>query len=350
MGLRIGIPRALLYYDYFLLWSTFLEGLGLEIVLSPKTDWEIVKGGIKAAVAAGEETCLPVKVFWGHIRNLASQKVDYLFIPRYLSSEPHRFLCPKFSGLPCMLRQLMPEIPPVLNVNLDLRKPKGALPEEMYRLGKLFTFNSWKIRLAYRLARENQKSFRNKMLQGVLPEEIFFNRTEKGEALKGRLLSTSDRSVSSRKILRVGLIGHGYNLYDGYANMNIIKKLQELGAEVITSKMCSEAEIKIGLQKTQRNIFWGFGQEIIGSAFYLLEERAVNGIILLLSFACAPDATITEIVERAYQRAGTPCLRLMLDEYSTGGVIITRVKEFMEMLKRKNESCASVHGHPVDCP
>ncbi len=347
MGLKIGIPRALLYYDYFLLWNTFLESLGVEIVLSQKTNKDIVNNGIKSAV---EETCLPVKVFLGHVHNLAQKKVDYLFIPRYISVEPRRFLCPKFMGLPYMIKHLIPGIPPVLNVDIDMRKQKGELPVEMYRLGRLFTFNPWKIRMAYRLARENQKSFKKMMLQGFLPEEVFFNGTEKSKALKRTVLKENDQD---RNVLRIGLIGHSYNLYDKYINMNILEKLQEMGVQIITSKMFSEAEVNSGLKKLQKDIFWTFGKETIGSAFYLLEERITHGIILLVSFACGPDSIIMDLIDRAYKRAGIPCLTLVLDEHSAEGGVITRLEAFIEMLKwrkQKNEGYFSTHGKPVDCP
>ncbi|MHA1830764.1 MAG: acyl-CoA dehydratase activase-related protein, partial [Candidatus Helarchaeota archaeon] len=42
---RIGIPRSLLYYKYFPLWKTFLEELGVEIVLSDRTNSKIIDIG-----------------------------------------------------------------------------------------------------------------------------------------------------------------------------------------------------------------------------------------------------------------------------------------------------------------
>jgi len=33
-NLKIGIPQALLYYEYFPLWKNFLEGLGAEVIIS----------------------------------------------------------------------------------------------------------------------------------------------------------------------------------------------------------------------------------------------------------------------------------------------------------------------------
>src|SRR3990170_930343 len=75
--LKIGIPKALLYYQYFPLWSTFFQELGMEVVTSDPTSKAIMAAGSGRMVA---ETCLPVKVYCGHILHLAG-KSDYVFIP-----------------------------------------------------------------------------------------------------------------------------------------------------------------------------------------------------------------------------------------------------------------------------
>ncbi|MBU2609087.1 MAG: hypothetical protein KKF26_07200, partial [Chloroflexi bacterium] len=35
--IRVGIPRALLYYQYYPAWKTFFEELGAEVVVSAPT-------------------------------------------------------------------------------------------------------------------------------------------------------------------------------------------------------------------------------------------------------------------------------------------------------------------------
>lgn len=35
--MRVGIPRALLYYQYYPAWKTFFEEMGAEVVVSPPT-------------------------------------------------------------------------------------------------------------------------------------------------------------------------------------------------------------------------------------------------------------------------------------------------------------------------
>jgi len=117
--------------------------------------------------------------------------------------------------------------------------------------------------------------------------------------------------------------------------------------------MCSKAEMNSGLKRLQKDIFWTFGRETIGSAFYLLQNKMVDGVILLVSFACGPDSIIMDIIERAFKREGLPFLTLVLDEHSGEGGVITRLEAFIEMLKWReqgNESYFSTHGKSLDCP
>ena len=75
--MRIGIPRALLYYQYYPMWQTFFEELGAEVVVSPPTTQTMLTEGSARVVA---DTCLPEKVFLGHILSLVDT-CDFIFIP-----------------------------------------------------------------------------------------------------------------------------------------------------------------------------------------------------------------------------------------------------------------------------
>jgi len=48
---RVGIPRALSYYQYYPGWKTFFEALGAETVVSPPTNKAIFAAGNSRAVA-----------------------------------------------------------------------------------------------------------------------------------------------------------------------------------------------------------------------------------------------------------------------------------------------------------
>ena len=105
--MKIGIPRALLYYWYGPAWQAFFRAAGLEPVVSPPTNKAIMTAGLKAAV---DEICLPVKIFIGHCLEL-QKTCDAVLVPRLTSVARKEFTCPKFMGLPDMVRRLLPQRP-----------------------------------------------------------------------------------------------------------------------------------------------------------------------------------------------------------------------------------------------
>ena len=65
--MKIGIPRALLYYRYHVLWETFFRELGHETIASPHTNKTLMDAGRHYAI---DENYLSSKLFFGHVSAL----------------------------------------------------------------------------------------------------------------------------------------------------------------------------------------------------------------------------------------------------------------------------------------
>ena len=63
----IGIPRAMSFYHNYPFYYGFFTDLGIKIVLSDITTKQTMSAGSALVVT---ETCLPIKVFIGHVLNL----------------------------------------------------------------------------------------------------------------------------------------------------------------------------------------------------------------------------------------------------------------------------------------
>ncbi len=81
-NLKVGVPLAMISHELLPLWSTFFGELGIEVVLSDKTNKKIIQDGIERV---GSETCFPVKAAHGHIINLIDKKVDAIFVPTLIN-------------------------------------------------------------------------------------------------------------------------------------------------------------------------------------------------------------------------------------------------------------------------
>jgi predicted nucleotide-binding protein (sugar kinase/HSP70/actin superfamily) len=321
MAIKVGIPRALLYYRFYPLWKTFFTELGAEVVVSEPTTQEIYRKGLKKFVG---DTCLPMKLVFGHVITLAD-KVDYLFIPRLVSIEKDTYLCPHFAGLPDLLRAIMPDLPPILDTHFNVMK-RGVTMNSIYEAGKRFNKNPARVYRAYQKAQEEYKKFLEKVREGITPQEAL------------RIFDGEEVSLPEEKKerLNIALVGNPYTIYDPFSSLDIIQRLRKLGAKIFTSEMIPDETIEEGIRALSKRIYWTFGKETVGAAFHFLDSKEIDGLIYIISFECGPDSLLKEIVDdKARKNKKTAYMTLVIDEHTGETGIDTRLDAFVEMIKRK---------------
>lgn len=315
--MKVGLPRALLYYWFGPAWKVFLSELGQETITSPPTNKAILDNGVKAMV---DEACLPVKIFLGHALFLAG-RCEGILLPQIVSVEKNEYICPKFMGLVDMTRQTIKESPLFI-----WRSDRGSPWDTLSSLPKEMSFLAGrnKVKKAIKTARLAYDLYRKKLWQGFLPseaEEIFEGKT---------LAVTNDTSLSPHTI---GVIGHPYCLYDSFFNLNLLERLQKENFSVLTPEMLKEEEIAAETNLS-KPIFWTLGKRILGSARVFC-KRGVKGLIHVTAMACGPESLIGELVRRESHRRRLPLLQLYLDEHSGEAGLATRVEAFLDLLTRK---------------
>ena len=325
--IKVGIPRALLYYQYFPMWKTFFERLGAEVVVSPLTNKAILNSGVTRAVA---DTCLPVKIFFGHVISLIDN-CDCIFIPTVISQGRKAFNCSKIIGLANMSRALIPECPVILAPELNLEKWRYHLYRNIYELGRYFTSNPLKIREAVKEAWESSLAYRSRM-------------SDEGisciEAIDG--VCGGERQVDSgtdlSPMLTIAVIGHPYVLYDNYLNHRLISWLQSMRVRTLLPEMVTERALDVAARRIVGTPHWSFETDIIGAGEYYL-EAGVDGVINLSVFGCGPDSMMLSFVKHRAKELETPFLHLSLDEHATEGGLITRLEAFLDMITRRMKIC-----------
>jgi predicted nucleotide-binding protein (sugar kinase/HSP70/actin superfamily) len=319
MAIKIGIPRALMYYQYYPLWKTFFEALGGEVVLSPKTNKEILNKGSLCCVA---EACLPVKVFHGHAASLIG-KVDFIFIPRLLSVKKKEYICPKIGGLPDMVRYSVDNLPRIIDTEVNLRKGYRSLKKSFLDAGSYLTPDKKKILSAGKKALASLKEYA----------------TETEEEKKPKISEGKSRAVN------IALIGHAYNLYDKYVNLEIIKKLADMDVSVYLPETLTEEDIEGEADTLDKRIFWTTGRKMMGSALMYSDKKAVDGLIYLMSFGCGVDSFIADLIEKKMRAKSVPFFSLSLDEQTGEAGLLTRLEAFTDMLKRRKRNACDVPSY-----
>lgn len=316
--MRIGIPRALHFFKYGVIWEEFFENLGCEVVLSPPTNRRILTSGVDLAV---EEACIPLKVFHGHCKSLRG-KCDFVFIPRYISIMPGTYTCPKFLVLPDVVRFQLPKLP-ILTVSIKGKKQPGMF--QLIFLG----MRMLKGALRTSLSPSEAKDFLN-----VAKMSSFFRLIQEKRERERESKTNIDSLLGKKGNLKVMVVGHPYNLKDSYVNRDLMKKLGSLGATVFTPEDIPLNFIQQELDNLPF-IYWSEEQEIAGAAYFALKESCIQGIILVSSFGCGPDSLITEQIIKDRWKFGKPVMQIFLDENTSDVNIQTRLEAFLDMLERK---------------
>jgi len=218
------------------MWKTFFEELGAEVVVSPPTTQDMVSSGSSRVVA---DTCLPVKVFLGHVLFLVGN-CDYIFIPAIRSVKRKVYNCSKFLGLPDMTKAVIPECPPILDIDIDINKGKLSLYHAIYKLGRHFTWNPFRVRRASMAAWQTYLDYRKLMSsQGLTPPQAIARISGTPEAE----LKTSTTSNPISAPTTIAIIGHPYLLYDEHINHRLIHRLEQTHNRVLTPEMATTEEL-----------------------------------------------------------------------------------------------------------
>lgn len=329
--IKVGIPRALHFYRYFPFWKKLLEELDVELVLSPPTNRKIVEEGVTHGFG---ELCIPVKIYYGHILKLIKENpdLDYVFVPRYVAEVKESYFCPKFLSLPDIIK-ILPGVPKILNFEVNVKE--FPIATSAIAMGKELGKTQGQALNAYKEAQiyfdEYHKSLRegapvNHALRLVERNRPFTlpKRKEKGD-------------------LKFLLLGHAYNIFDTFINLEFQKKLKDQGVEVLTMENLPKSIFKdpVIINKRLRN-YWRHEEEIMAAIRYFLIKgrEEIDGVIFLISFACGPDSLISELIMRDMKVVGLPFLEITMDEHSGEAGMITRIEAFVEMARRKKKKLA----------
>lgn len=325
MSARVGIPSSLFYYVHFPMWQTFFSELGIEVVTSGQTTKGLLDDGVKEALA---DACVPIKLFFGHVIAL-KDKVDYLFIPRIVCLNRKTIYCPKFLGLPDMIRHGLSGMPPIIDVQMDNREGWGSLWKSYLKIGRIFGRSKVKIFLAYLKARAVARRFHSLLQSGLHPPEAM-------AALKEGVKSPPRGEKSGDLVFAV--LGYPYEVHDQFISVGLVKKLKKMGVSVITMENLSPKKVARA-NMLKKAMFWTFSDLALNSAYYLFQEGKVDGIIHLTAFGCGPDSMVDKLMEMASRDyPHIPYMSITIDEHTGDAGISTRLEAFLDMVKRKKEA------------
>jgi len=325
---KIGIPRALSFYNNFPFYYGFFKHLGIDIVVSDKTTSKIINEGSRYTAS---ETCLPVKVFAGHVLNLLDKGVYDIFIPSLQSNAYKINNCSKIRGLPDIIRNIIDRPLNIIDPELNITERRG--------------FYSFWNETAQLIGIEDKKLIKTAIEAGWEKYDNFIKTAKNGlpynKAFENALNNVFEsRILESVKPVSVVIAAHGYNLFDERISLNIIKKLEKMNVKVYTPLNVLREEALESVNKLEELVYWANESELTGTAAYFMLNRKADGVIVLSSFGCGPDSLMAAEISAHAKDMDIPAMHLNIDEHTGEAGFMTRLEAFVDMLVRKKYKTA----------
>ncbi len=309
---RVGIPYSMLTHEFYPFWSAFFSELGLDFILSDKTNKKIINDGLQCSVA---ETCFPMKATLGHVKNLLEKGVDYLFLPttrdmptkekNIKGDRTGSYPCPFIQGTWSIVKSAIDTgevkiLTPIINFSFK----EYAKKKQLTKLGKELGKDRRSVNRAIKEAYSAQDKFRSSV-------------KKRGKEVLDNLKHDEVAMV---------IVSRSYNSCDRAISMDVPKKLRELGFKVIPTDYLPVDSVD--LSKEWPNLYWEFGDRIMSAARLINEDSRLYPVYIT-NFGCGPDSFILQYFEREMDK---PFLKLEVDEHSAGAGVITRCEAFIDSL------------------
>ena len=295
--MTVGIPRALAYYRYGALWEAFLRELSVNYVLSEETHQGLITEGAHHTV---DESCLPAKLYMGHISSLVG-RCDLILVPRLYRLGKQEEFCVRFWGLHDMVRLTFPK---VRLLSYQLRRAQTS--HEMIgflNMGRMLGKGMNTTIKAYCAAKAYQQAKINESLQ-------------KGQA---RL------SQSGPKVL---IAAQSYISRDPFLGGVVARLVCEQGGVPLFTDDWRASECLPCSAEISKDLYWIANREILGAL--QLARGFVDGVILLTAFPCGSDCLVNELILRRVN--DLPVTQIIMDEQQGSEGLQTRIESFMDMM------------------
>ena len=311
-GEKIGIPKILNMHELLPFWRSFLTELGYSVVLSDSTNKKVIKEGVENIIV---ESCFPIKLAHGHILNCVGKGINRVFMPSVIDMKKssanvaNSFACPYAQSLPYTAKASID----FAGLGVKMESPvvyfgrgRKKTLSNLVAFGKSLKRSRREVEHAFNIASDIQERFYRRCLE----EGMSF---------------LSDIKPDEKVMV---LVGRPYNSMDSGANLNVHKKLLDLGVASIPIDMLPLD--KVEADEDLKDMYWGYGQKILKAA-HLIKSHPNLYAIYITNFGCGPDSFITHFFKKIME--GKPFLQLEIDEHSGDAGLITRLEAFLDSIK-----------------
>ncbi len=335
LGITIGLPRVLSFWESMPFWTTLLKSLGFDVKLSDISSRKMFEAGLSAV--ASDTICFPAKLVHGHLRNLAEKKVDRIFMPIVATlhsqntESTSEYMCAIVKGYSWVIK------------NSDNPESRWGIPydapiffwyTDRDRNRQLTDYFTKKFNLSHRLVDAAIKKADQAMAE-----------------FHQNLVSAAQEiidEVTAKKKYAIVLASRPYQ-NDPLVNHGLPELLTSFGIPVLTVDSVPGIE-QVDLSKSRLDIVNNFHARMLSSAVIAAETPALE-YVQFVSFGCGHDAYLSdEIVRLMKEISGKTPLVLKMDESDVQGPLRIRVRSFVETIQMKRDLNTSIHLNDLPDP
>ena len=308
---NVAIPRAMFFREFLPFFSTFCQELGLEVQLSGPSNKRLIHSGVEVVV---NEPCFPIKVAYGHLRELMESGAKNILLPSLISLESpghelgHGQVCPYAqtlcytapAGLDFASRGVN-----LITAPIHFGFGQKELLKSLKPLAKRMGRGGGNVRRAMEAGLAAQNDFRDWLLA-------------RGREVLGQI-GPEDKAMV--------VVSRPYNGYDPGLNLGLPQKMRQLG---IWALPMDALELDALMpQPDLAEMYWRYGQKILAAANICREDRRLHPVYIT-NFGCGPDSFIGHFFRQTM--GGKPYLEIEIDEHSADVGAITRLEAFIDSL------------------
>lgn len=344
--------------------KALFEELGLKIIVPPAVSKKTLEIGTKLSP---ELACLPLKINMGNYIESIEKGADTIVITG--SCGPCRF---GYYGI------VQKEILKDLGYDVDviiLDPPKNGIKEFVARIRKLAGNNSVNSILsavfkAFKVTEEVDELIelslktRCREINKGETDRVMYQfekaiRETRGVSEIRRCIAEYKERLRAIDIdkeyqpLKVGLVGEIYTLIEPFVNLNVERKLGNMGVEVyrgltlngwVKYHLAPDIKFRLREKRILKKADPYLGLCIGGHAWQTVAhtvnfaDMGLNGVIQIMPFGCMPEIVAESILPTISEQEGIPAMTLIVDEMTGEAGYQTRLEAFIDLLRQEEEN------------
>ncbi len=344
--------------------KAFFEAMDKKVIIPPPRNQEVLELGVRYSP---EDMCFPFKILLGQYIKVLEEGANILislggygpcrfgyYMP--LHEEILRDLGYKFKTITIE--------PPIAPWNIGIPKFFHMLydllgfnsPFKLYNAGrnavyKMLYVEQLEKKMHYLIPREVRKGETEKIFEKAL--DILdksggknFNKI-KDAFNEAKALMDNIEHIKNDNLIKIGIVGEIYMVLDHDNNLDIEKKLINMGVDIDRSLWVSSWTLhRVIYRKKHREhmmnlikpylgeFIGGDGQESIMNTI-LYKQKGYDGVIHILPFGCLPEISAKEILTNVSHDYDIPVLSLSFDEQTGEAGFVTRLEAFIDLLLQR---------------